>query len=70
MQIWNRSKERYQEATEVICPKCRGFGQVAGDGDECSFCEGDGVMWKSATDGYYAPRWMKDPQETIHSKRW
>ena len=45
--VYNKTKERVEEATKQDCPRCRGFGGRLGDEDGCELCNGDGTLWVS-----------------------
>lgn len=45
--IFNYSSLLMEAATKEKCPRCRGFGGVIGDDDNCDLCDGYGWVWRS-----------------------
>lgn len=47
MQVYNKSKLIMEIATNKKCPRCKGFGLVTKDIDNCYLCNGHGRLWIS-----------------------
>ena len=43
--IMNHSKARTEKATQETCPRCKGFGALRSDIDNCPLCNGRGRLW-------------------------
>jgi len=54
--IYNQSSCKMEEAKQVTCPRCSGFGGCFGDEDGCPMCKGHGKVW--LTEGsWLLPLW-------------
>lgn len=53
--VYNPSTCRTEEARLIQCPRCKGFGAIFGDEDECSLCSKQGEVWNS-TGGWTWPK--------------
>lgn len=59
--VWNKDRERYENASCKPCPRCNGFGAISSDkGGPCDMCRGYGrVMMSSVGSGWYRPMYTR-----------
>lgn len=54
-QVLNKSRNLFEPAKEVTCPRCSGFGGILGDDGSCPICNGYGNCWKTESGWTLAP---------------
>ena len=58
--VYNKSKGITEKAKKVKCPRCRGFGAIVGDEDNCIICNGHGSIWMAiSSSGWTRPLYAR-----------
>lgn len=48
--VYNKSKQRTEQASKRVCPMCKGFGATFMYYNRCRLCDSKGELWISVED--------------------
>jgi DnaJ-class molecular chaperone len=63
--VWNKSTLTMEEGTRQQCPRCKGFGALIHDEEDCYLCAGQSEVWRLPS-GWSRPVNSADTDSTIY----